>query len=217
MKAVIFDMDGVIIDSEPVYNGIHEKMLRDFGVKEILDVPEDYTGMTNSAVFKIVREKYNLKQTAEEISAYQLKVILEEFSRLEDEPIDGIRDLLAFLKEQQIKTAIASSSARKLIETVVKKFNLMAFFDVIVSGEEVPAGKPAPDVFLEAARQLHVSPEDCLVIEDSKNGTIAAKAAGMSCIGFKNPNSGNQDLSRADNVVLSIRDIHKTLSAPLQS
>lgn len=217
MKAVIFDMDGVIIDSEPVYNGIHEKMLRDFGVKEILDVPEDYTGMTNSAVFKIVREKYNLKQTVEEISAYQLKVILEEFSRLEDEPIDGIRDLLAFLKEQQIKTAIASSSARKLIETVVKKFNLMAFFDVIVSGEEVPAGKPAPDVFLEAARQLHVSPEDCLVIEDSKNGTIAAKAAGMSCIGFKNPNSGNQDLSRADNVVLSIRDIHKTLSAPLQS
>lgn len=217
MKAVIFDMDGVIIDSEPVYNGIHEKMLRDFGVKEILDVPEDYTGMTNSAVFKIVREKYNLKQTVEEISAYQLKVILEEFSRLEDEPIDGIRDLLAFLKEQQIKTAIASSSARKLIETVVKKFNLMAFFDVIVSGEEVPAGKPAPDVFLEAARQLHVSPEDCLVIEDSKNGTIAAKEAGMSCIGFKNPNSGNQDLSRADNVVLSIRDIHKTLSAPLQS
>lgn len=217
MKAVIFDMDGVIIDSEPVYNGIHEKMLRDFGVKEILDVPEDYTGMTNSAVFKIVREKYNLKQTVEEISAYQLKVILEEFSRLEDEPIDGIRDLLALLKEQQIKTAIASSSARKLIETVVKKFNLMAFFDVIVSGEEVPAGKPAPDVFLEAARQLHVSPEDCLVIEDSKNGTIAAKAAGMSCIGFKNPNSGNQDLSRADNVVLSIRDIHKTLSDPLQS
>lgn len=217
MKAVIFDMDGVIIDSEPVYNGIHEKMLRDFGVKEILDVPEDYTGMTNSAVFKIVREKYNLKQTVEEISAYQLKVILEEFSRLEDEPIDGIRDLLALLKEQQIKTAIASSSARKLIETVVKKFNLMAFFDVIVSGEEVPAGKPAPDVFLEAARQLHVSPENCLVIEDSKNGTIAAKAAGMSCIGFKNPNSGNQDLSRADNVVLSIRDIHKTLSDPLQS
>lgn len=217
MKAVIFDMDGVIIDSEPIYNGIHEKMLRDFGVKEILDVPEDYTGMTNSAVFKIVREKYNLKQTVEEISAYQQKVILEEFSRLEDEPIDGIRDLLALLKEQQIKTAIASSSARKLIETVVKKFNLMAFFDVIVSGEEVPAGKPAPDVFLEAARQLHVSPEDCLVIEDSKNGTIAAKAAGMSCIGFKNPNSGNQDLSRADNVVLSIRDIHKTLSDPLQS
>lgn len=217
MKAVIFDMDGVIIDSEPVYNGIHEKMLRDFGVKEILDVPEDYTGMTNSAVFKIVREKYNLKHTVEEISAYQLKVILEEFSRLEDEPIDGIRDLLALLKEQQIKTAIASSSARKLIETVVKKFNIMAFFDVIVSGEEVPAGKPAPDVFLEAARQLHVSPEDCLVIEDSKNGTIAAKAAGMSCIGFKNPNSGNQDLSRADNVVLSIRDIHKTLSDPLQS
>lgn len=217
MKAVIFDMDGVIIDSEPVYNGIHEKMLRDFGVKEILDVPEDYTGMTNSAVFKIVREKYNLKQTVEEISAYQLKVILEEFSRLEDEPIDGIRDLLALLKEQQIKTAIASSSARKLIETVVKKFNLMTFFDVIVSGEEVPAGKPAPDVFLEAAKQLKVSPGDCLVIEDSKNGTIAAKAAGMSCIGFKNPNSGNQDLSRADNIVLSIRDIHKNLSKTARS
>jgi beta-phosphoglucomutase-like phosphatase (HAD superfamily) len=90
---------------------------------------------------------------------------------------------------------------------VLAKFGIREYFSCIVSGEEVPAGKPAPGIFLEAARQLDVSPEHCVVLEDSRNGVLAAKRAGMRCIGYVNPNSGQQDLSAADRIVHEITDI----------
>ena len=207
MRAVIFDMDGVIIDSEPMYNKIHADMLRDFGITKFLDSPEDYTGMTSTAVFTATKELYQLKQSVAVLAAYQRATILQEINKLHDEPIDGIRDLLIALKAQKIKTAIASSSERTFINAVIDKFDLHDYFDVIVSGDDINHSKPAPDIFLKAAKHLSVVPGDCLVIEDSKNGTIAAKAANMQCIGFANPNSGNQDLSRADKIVSCIREI----------
>ncbi len=210
MKAVIFDMDGVIIDSEPMYNKIHAEMLRDFGITKFLDKPEDYTGMTSAAVFLATKKLYQLKQSVAELAAYQRATILQEINKLHDEPIDGIRELLIALKAQKIKTAIASSSERTFINAVVDKFGLHAYFDVIVSGDDIKYSKPAPDIFLKAAKHLAVSPVDCLVIEDSKNGTIAAKAANMRCIGFANPNSGNQDLSHADKIVNYISEIDLT-------
>ncbi|HEX9025530.1 MAG TPA: HAD-IA family hydrolase, partial [Clostridium sp.] len=92
-------------------------------------------------------------------------------------------------------------------DVVVSKFKLQDYFRFIVSGEEVDNGKPAPDVYIETAKKLGMLPRDCTVIEDSKNGVLAAKAAGMMCIGFQNVNSGNQDLSMADNIVKSILEI----------
>lgn len=207
MKAVIFDMDGVIIDSEPIYNKIHADMLREFGITEFLDCPEDYTGMTSIAVFTKTKELYQLKQTIAEIAAYQRDIIIREIKNLDNEPIPGIRELLANLKEHNIKTAIASSSERLFIDTVVTKFGLHDYFDIIVSGDDIKNSKPAPDIFLKAANLLSVEPAKCLVIEDSKNGTIAAKAAEMKCVGFANPNSGKQDLSQADKIISSIHEI----------
>lgn len=208
MKAVIFDMDGVIVDSEPIYNKVHADMLREFGITEFLDCPEDYTGMTSIAVFTKTRELYQLKQTIAEIAAYQRDIIIREIKKLEDEPIAGIRELLASLKKHKIKTAIASSSERLFINTVVDKFGLHNYFDVIVSGDDIEKSKPAPDIFLKAAHLLCVEPANCLVIEDSKSGTIAAKAAAMKCVGFANPNSGKQDLSQADKIISSIHEIN---------
>lgn len=208
MKAVIFDMDGVIIDSEPIYNKIHADMLREFGITEFLDCPEDYTGMTSMSVFTKTRELYQLKQTIAEIAAYQRDIIIREIKKLEDEPITGIRELLTSLKKHKIKTAIASSSERLFINTVVDKFGLHDYFDVIVSGDDIENSKPAPDIFLKAAHLLCVEPANCLVIEDSKSGTIAAKAAAMKCVGFANPNSGKQDLSQADKIISSIHEIN---------
>ena len=94
--------------------------------------------------------------------------------------------------------AIASSSPRLFIEAVVEKIGIQQYFTIIVSGEEVERSKPEPDIFLKAARLLNVNPFECLVVEDSKSGTIAAKKAGMKCIGYLNLNSGEQDLSQAD-------------------
>ena len=124
------------------------------------------------------------------------------------EPVTGIPGLLAEIKDAGLKLGLASSSGRDFIEIVLTKLDILDYFDVIVSGEEVEKSKPDPDIFLKTAGNLGVNPEDCLVIEDSRHGVKAAILAGMKCIGFRNPNSGTHDLSLADAVVHSITDIH---------
>ena len=97
--------------------------------------------------------------------------------------------------------ALASSSPRRIIDLFTSKTSTQSYFEFLLSGEEVPNGKPEPDIFLEAARRLGAAPAECVVIEDSANGVQAAVAAGMRCIGFQNPHSGTQDLKMADLVV----------------
>jgi HAD superfamily hydrolase (TIGR01509 family) len=119
----------------------------------------------------------------------------------------GLLDLLADFHAHGIRTALASSSMRLVIRTVLDKLDLSASFSPIVSGEDVAQGKPAPDIFLRTADLLEIPPAGCLVIEDSANGVRAAQAAGMRSIGLHNPNSGAQDLSPADWIVDSLGEI----------
>lgn len=207
MKAVIFDLDGVIIDSEPIYLQINKKVLRHFGIASSTEDFNQSVGMTTVGTFTMLKEKYQFSYSIEDLTAYHHEVVWDTFTNLEAEPIDGIRKLLQTLQEHDIPTAVASSSPKKIINVIINKFHLEKYFNFIVSGEEVSHGKPAPDIFLETAKRLAIAPADCVVIEDSKNGSIAAKKAGMTCIGFQNLNSGNQDLSVADVIVDAITEI----------
>ena len=208
MKAVIFDMDGVIIDSEPIHFDVDIKTMDYLGQNISGGELEKYVGMTSTEMWSLIKKKYNLIQSVDEIIDYQLENKINIVRELDIEPIEGIRELLLQLKNESLLIGIASSSPRKFIEEVVKKFHLQDYLSCVVSGEEVPRGKPAPDVYIEAAKELGVDIDQCIVIEDSRNGVIAAKAAGMKCIGYKNINSGNQDLSKADITVDSIKDIN---------
>lgn len=207
MKAVIFDMDGVIIDSEPIHFEVDMQTMRDLGFDISSEELEKYVGTTNEYMFSDLKNKYNIKQSIEEVINYKVELTKKKVIQSDLEPIEGIKELLVDLKNKNISTAIASSSPRNFIDVVVSKFNLQDYFNFIVSGEEVHNGKPAPDVYIETAKKLGLPPEECTVIEDSRNGVLAAKAAGMKCIGFQNVNSGNQDLSKADNIVKSITEI----------
>ncbi|ANY69224.1 phosphatase [Paenibacillus sp. BIHB 4019] len=207
MKAFIFDMDGVIIDSEPLHFDVDMETMEHLGFKVTQDDLEKYVGMTNPAMWRLIRVEYGMEQTVEEIISYQLRRKIEELRARDFAPIAGVLSLLAELKQRNLPIALASSSPRIFIEEVLSKFDITDYFASIVSGEEVPSGKPAPDVYLEAARQLGVLPADCVVLEDSRNGVIAAKEAGMRCIGYINIHSGDQDLSRADWIVKAIKDI----------
>ncbi len=207
IQAFIFDMDGVIIDSEPLHFDVDRQTMAYYGHAVTQEDLERYVGMTNPEQWAIIREEYGIGPTAEEIITYQMDLKLEELRLAELEPIEGIRELLDELKKGEIPRAIASSSSPVFIEAVLAKFGLQDEFAAVASGEEVPKGKPAPDVYLRAAERLGVDPARCVVLEDSKHGIAAAKAAGMHCIGYVNPNSGNQDLSRADLIVASIGDI----------
>lgn len=207
IKAFIFDMDGVIIDSEPIHFEVDLMTLDYLGFKFAKEQLEQYVGMTNPEMWGIIKKEHNILHSVEEIIQYQLTRKLAHLDELDIEPIDGIRDLIQELRKNNISIGLASSSPRIFIKKVLTKFNLLDYFCCIKSGEEVANGKPAPDVYLEAARLLNVRPENCYVLEDSRNGVTAAKRAGMRCIGYINPNSGNQDLSAADLIVRSIKEI----------
>ncbi|CAM3513859.1 MULTISPECIES: HAD family hydrolase [Saccharibacillus] len=207
IEAFIFDMDGVIIDSEPLHFDVDRQVLEYYGHSITQEQLEGYVGMTNPEFWSILRGEYGMSQTVEEIIEYQLGIKLGVLHAAQMEPIPGIRELLAELRRGGIPRAIASSSPRVFIEAVLDKFGLQGEFDFVVSSEEVPRGKPSPDVYLRAAELLGADPARCVVLEDARHGIAAAKAAGMACIGYVNPNSGNQDLTQADLIVDEIGHI----------
>ncbi|UZW15257.1 HAD family phosphatase [Clostridium pasteurianum] len=211
MYAFIFDMDGVIIDSEPIHFEIDTKTMKHFGVEISNKELEKYVGMTNPEMWKLIKDDYNITESINEIINYQLGSKIKILRESNIEPIEGIKELIFQLKNENISIAVASSSPRKFIQEVLIKFNLIDCFQYIVSGEEVAKGKPAPDIYIEAAKQLGVNTEHCIVIKDSRNGVLAAKNAGMKCIGYRNINSGNQNLSQADIVIKSIKEVDVTL------
>ncbi|WP_373232206.1 HAD family hydrolase [Cohnella sp.] len=208
MKAFIFDMDGVIIDSEPLHFEVDIQTMSYLGAQITKEQLERFVGMTNPEMWALIKEEYGVTQTVSEIIEYQLSAKIRSLRELVIEPIEGIKELIHEIKNRNLPIGIASSSPRVFIEEVLEKFHIRHYFDCVVSGEEVNQGKPAPDVYLEAAKLLGVNPLHCIVIEDSRNGIKAAKAAGMKCIGYVNENSGNQDLSEADHIVQSINDIN---------
>jgi HAD superfamily hydrolase (TIGR01509 family) len=149
-----------------------------------------------------LRDKYDLNESLDKLTDKH-REHTHEFIRenMNGKEIPGIKKILEELKDQKIKTAVASSSSKDLIETVIKGFDLCKYFDVLISGEDVKKGKPNPDIFLHAAKKLKANIRNCIIIEDSTNGVKAAKKAGAKCIGFNNPDSHGQNLSKADIII----------------
>ena len=203
MQAIIFDMDGVLVDSEPLHIKAEQRTFTSFGLS-ISDAEfRSYMGRTVRIMLSEIIKKYNLNTTLESIYPIHQKNLALLYKE-EVEPIPGIPRLIRDCKDRGHPIAIASSSDKVLIQSVLDKFQWAPYFETVVSGEEINRTKPFPDIFLEAARRLKVDPISCAVIEDSTAGVQAAKAAGMMCIGFSSPNSPGQDLSQAD---LLIHDI----------
>ncbi len=201
-KAVIFDMDGVLIDSEPVYLVMNRKMFSEFGIEMDDENYKTLVGLPSLPMWKMLKEKYKLTNEVSEFIALEKKRMNEVLgSELLSKPIEGVTNFLESLKDREFKLSVASSSAKENVTFVLNRLDLNKYFDFVISGEEVRNGKPAPDIFLEAARKLETYAEKCFVIEDSTNGIRAAKSAGMYGIGFTNQNTNEQDLSGADLII----------------
>ena len=205
IKAFIFDMDGVIVDSEPLHFEVNRRIMRDFGLEFSDEFFHAYVGITNEQMWADLIERYSLNTTIEELQKKDFLLKKEVFRDLQ--PIKGIPELLANLKKDGIAIGLASSSDKAFIEMVLEELGIRGYFQAVVSGEEVERSKPEPEIFLRAAELLNVDPADCLVLEDSRHGVEAAKRAGMICIGYQNPNSGPQDLSRADKIVHTLENL----------
>ncbi len=207
MQAFIFDMDGVIIDSEPIHNEVVQEVLIKDNITVSTEELDEYTGMTSSDVFSNLIRKHHLPYTPKEMTDEHMAIFKTYITSHHIEPIAGIRPLLEKLRENHIPAAVASSSPLHVIQFVTDYFKITDYFEFLLSGEDIAHGKPAPDIYLTASAKLGLSTTECVVLEDSKNGTIAAKTAGAYCIGFINPKSGSQDLSKADITVKNISDI----------
>jgi len=208
-KAVIFDMDGVIVDSEPRHERafmeiVHELGYEDHGLKFA-----DYIGHSDKEVWIDFVAKHNPKQSLEELVAMKRRRVIEIIRR--EQPLfDGLVPLVKKLAECY-RLAVASGSERAVIEEVLNLEGLHRYFPVVVSGSEVVRGKPAPDIFLRTAELLGVVPKDCFVIEDSKPGVAAALAAGMQVIAITNTHSA-EELRHATHVVSTYAEIEDLLT-----
>lgn len=207
LKGIIFDMDGVLINSEPQHYEAYVRMLDKFG----LTFPyEDYKGFIGSncaKVNKYIAENFQIHLTPEQIDKEMMKerdVITETEGYV---PVPGACECVKMLKEQGMKLAVASSSPMEDILAATEQLGIQKYFDELVSGSELANPKPAPDVFLKAIASIGLKPEECLIIEDSGNGVRAGKAAGCAVLAFYNPDSGNQDLSPADYVFESFEGL----------
>jgi HAD superfamily hydrolase (TIGR01509 family) len=207
MKAVIFDMDGVIIDSEPLHAIADNQILKDSGITAPDGYFDRFAGWTNQSMWDEIMKDYKLPISQEEISELQLPLKIKLLQEGDYRPIAGIIELMERILELGFPMAIASSSPVQFIEAVIEKLGLRKYIRYWLSGEDVINSKPAPDIFLKVAEVLNVDPGECLVIEDSASGVAAAKRAGMKCIGYQNPNSGQQDLSGADQTIKYISQI----------
>lgn len=198
MKAVIFDMDGVLVDSQPYHFKADIDTMAEYGVIKDQKFYESFAGTLTADRMRTLKEMFGLDVPVEEMTIKRENMILDIMGKEDIKPVSGIPEFLRSIKEKGLTTAVASSSDYKLINLILDRLKIAQYFDSVTSGSDVKRGKPSPDVFLLAAERIGIEPAECLVVEDSENGVKAAKAAGMKALGYINPTSGKQDLSLAD-------------------
>jgi len=211
IKAMIFDMDDVIVNSSPLHFEAYEKALEDFGIKAPKiegDLRRDIYGMRIKEIMELLAREFKMNVDVKELTLHRNRYFMELIRKKGVMPMPGLFELIENIKGWELKRAVASSGVRDYVNEVIRRLGLAGFFGAVVTGDDVLNPKPAPDVFLAAAAKLGVKPADCAVLEDAAKGIEAAKRAGMLAIGVKNSvvDSG-QDMSGADIVVNSLDEI----------
>ncbi len=204
INAVIFDLDGVIADSEPLHRQVEKSLLGELGI----NIDKDYTGIRFDDMIKKISSDTGIDLNVKSLAENKCNMMIK-LSKSNLQPIEHSIDLINSLSG--LKLAVATGCARNFAEFVLKKFGIYKKFDVIVTSEDVKSGKPDPETFLMASKKLGVDPEKCLAIEDANKGVRSAKSAGMKCIGFVSPHTTPQDLSEADHIVNDLMEVRRFL------
>ena len=208
LKAVIFDMDGVIVDSEPLHRKAYQRMFFDFELEVSNELYESFTGQSTQAICEILCNLFNLNYKVELLVNRKRKY----FELLFDEDdelslIEGVLDLIKDYYKSGLNLILASSASKQNINRIFKRFDLDSYFKCKLSGADLKASKPHPEIFIKATEASGFLKENCLVIEDSTNGISAAKSAGLFCVGFNSANSKNQNYTNADMIIESFKEI----------
>lgn len=207
LKGIIFDMDGVIIDSEPSHAKAAVNTLEALGVFITLDYPYRFIGSTTKHMLKTMIEDFTLSASEEFLNELYNKSLAALIQEEGYTPVPYVVNLIQHLYHKGYSLAIASSSTPEEIAAVTEALQISSYFTRLVSGATVQHPKPAPDVFLKAVSELNLNTGECIILEDSSNGVKAACAAGIPAVGLINPNSGNQDLSQAAILIEGFEEI----------
>jgi HAD superfamily hydrolase (TIGR01509 family) len=204
--AVVFDMDGVLIDSEPLhFEALGDVVGRD-GVQLGRAENEEFIGTTVEATFSTLIARYGLTRSIAEYTRLYDDAVLEVLAQRRP-PQPGVLALIGSARGHGMRLAVASSSRRLWIDATLRSIGLSDAFDVIVSGDDVSHGKPDPEIYLLAASRLGVLPERCLAIEDAPKGVRSARQAGMTVIGVRTPYTAHLSLDGALQIVDSLTEV----------
>lgn len=205
--AVIFDMDGVLIDSEPIHIQIEKQLYNELGIVFDEIQHQRFLGRSNSEMWKQLLEENNLNNDLQTVMDRNLQLFLDRLHKDgEIRAMEFVEASIQSIIDNGFKIAVASSSSPMLIGEVLKKIKLDTYFETRVSGEEVAHSKPAPDIFLKTAGLLGVEPQKCVVIEDSPNGLKAAREAGMTNVYYNPAQNGNSQV-QYDTTISSFKEL----------
>ena len=209
VQTVIFDMDGVIVDTEPVHQYAYFQHFKQLKIEVSDELYRTYTGNSTRNVFQKIKAQFNLHHEVEDLIQTKRSIFNDAFDTKEDlYLIEGVEDLIKDLHANGIQLILASSASKVTIDRVFNRFNLNQYFTHKVSGEDFPKSKPHPAIF-EHAASLSIAPkENCIVIEDSTNGIEASVAANIYCIGYDSLHSKDQDLSKANILVKHFNELN---------
>ena len=208
LKAVIFDMDGVIVDSEPIHRVAYQKMFDEFEIEVSPELYASFTGKATLPICQYICSSFNLKISPEILVACKRKYFRELFN--EDTSfklLDGVLELIQEYHKKALILVLASSASMININRIFKRFDLDIYFISKHSGAELKESKPHPEIFKNAAKASGFLPSECMVIEDSTNGIAAAKAAGIYCVGYNSLHSKNQSYADADLIITNFNEI----------
>lgn len=213
IKAVIFDLDGLLIQSEEAWIKSETELLRSYGIKwptqEIRQITSEFLpGRGQDEAAQFYKERFNVQDSIKRIREKRIRIVKDHYKKAS--LTEGSFPLLKLVKKSILKTSLASSAPMELIKVVLKNREIEKFFDNIISDDQIEKGKPEPDIFLLASKKLGVKPRDCLVFEDTENGLKAAKKARMFCVLVPNsrlPLPSQKVQNQANFVLQSLKDI----------
>jgi HAD superfamily hydrolase (TIGR01509 family) len=207
IKAVIFDMDGVMIDSEPLWERTERLLLARRNIDYSPEYRDLIVGLNQKDSGSLLRDTFSLDESVDEIISERIDILTGIYKK-ELEVVPSLTPLLNELRLSEYLLAVASSSPLSVINFVLDMFSLHQYFDAVVSGECTENGKPHPDIYLHTAERLGVEPSECVAIEDSINGVRSATSAGMYCIAIPDKRLSRGEFARADLIVESMDDLN---------